>query len=122
MKRYAAVIAAALAATCVGSARAADAVPGYVSASVNHRARPPFDRERDADRKPTEVLVFSGIKPGDRIAELAPERGYYTRMLSKIVGPKGMIYLVVPSLYTPDQERREEYEQLKKGVIKGVCC
>jgi predicted methyltransferase len=75
-----------------GGASAAPAVPAYISAAVADTARPDTDKERDANRKPAETLAFAGIKPGARVVELLPGRGYYTRLLSAVVGPKGKVY------------------------------
>jgi predicted methyltransferase len=57
-------------------------------------ARPQADLDRDANRKPTQTIAFAGIKPGMKVAELAPGGGYYTRMLSAAVGPTGKVYAV----------------------------
>ena len=54
--------------------------------------RPEADRVRDSDRRPAELVAFAGVRPGDRIAELAPGGGYFTRVLSGVVGPDGRIY------------------------------
>lgn len=54
--------------------------------------RPDADKARDADRKPAEVMAFAGVKAGTKVAELAPGGGYYTRLLSAAVGPKGHVY------------------------------
>lgn len=54
--------------------------------------RPEADRVRDADRKPAEIVAFAGVRPGDKVAELAPGGGYFTRVLSGVVGPEGRIY------------------------------
>jgi predicted methyltransferase len=54
--------------------------------------RPEADRVRDADRRPAELVAFAGVGPGDRIAELAPGGGYFTRILSGAVGPDGRVY------------------------------
>ncbi|MEA3035608.1 MAG: hypothetical protein QOH04_1373 [Sphingomonadales bacterium] len=56
--------------------------------------RPDADRVRDVDRKPAEVVAFSGVRPGDKVAELAPGGGYFTRILSGVVGPAGIVYPV----------------------------
>jgi predicted methyltransferase len=56
--------------------------------------RPDADKARDADRKPAELVAFAGVRPGDRIAELAPGGGYFTRILSGAVGPRGMVYAI----------------------------
>ncbi|CAN5121846.1 class I SAM-dependent methyltransferase [soil metagenome] len=58
-------------------------------------ARPEADRSRDADRKPAELIAFSGVKKGSTIAELAPGGGYFTRILTGAVGPKGHVYAMV---------------------------
>ncbi len=72
-------------------------VPPYIAAAVADPNRPSADTERDRNRKPAEVLQFAGIKPGDKIAELLPGGGYFTRLMSKIVGSTGHIYALVPT-------------------------
>jgi len=79
-----------------GLAQAADKVPAYISAAVADSARPEEDRQRDADRKPAQTLAFAGIKPGQQVMELIPSRGYFTRLLSQAVGPKGHVYAISP--------------------------
>jgi predicted methyltransferase len=64
------------------------------SAILADPARPEADRARDSDRKPAEIAVFAGVKPGDKVAELAPGGGYFTRILSGVVGPAGRIYAI----------------------------
>jgi len=54
--------------------------------------RPEADRARDSDRRPAELVAFAGVRAGDRVAELAPGGGYFTRILSGAVGPEGRIY------------------------------
>jgi len=61
-----------------------------IAAAVADPARPEADRQRDANRKPAECLAFAGVKPGDRVAELMPGGGYFTRLFSKTVGAGGM--------------------------------
>ena len=57
-------------------------------------ARPQADIDRDGSRKPVQTIAFAGVKPGMTVAELGPGGGYYTRMLSAAVGPKGTVYAV----------------------------
>ena len=76
---------------------AADAVPQYLLAAVADKSRPAADTQRDAERKPAETMAFAGVKPGDTVVELIPGGGYFTRLLSKAVGPKGHVYAVVPA-------------------------
>lgn len=66
---------------------------GY-AAAVASPDRPAEDTARDADRKPAELMAFAGVRPGMKIAEMAPGGGYFTRLLSGAVGPKGYVYTV----------------------------
>ena len=78
-----------------GTAAQAAGVPAYITAAVNDSARPEADKEADANRKPAETLAFAGVKPGEKVVELAAGKGYYTRLLSAVVGPKGTVFVVV---------------------------
>ena len=79
------------------SVPAVPTIPAYVSAAVADSARPAADTTRDADRKPAELVAFAGLKPGDQVADLMPGGGYFTRIFSKVVGPQGHVYAVVPA-------------------------
>jgi predicted methyltransferase len=80
-----------------GSLYAKDRIPAYIAAAVADSARPDADRQRDGNRRPAETLTFAGIKPGNQVVELVPGGGYYTRLLSKVVGPRGKVYAVMPA-------------------------
>ncbi len=69
-------------------------VPAFVKAAIADPHRPKSDTDRDADRMPAVMLGFSGVKPGDTVAELIPAGGYSTRLLSAAVGPKGHVYAI----------------------------
>jgi predicted methyltransferase len=90
----------ALLALGLGNVHARDlehrALPKYIVAAVADPARPATDTSRDADRKPAKTLAFAGVKPGDHVAELIPAGGYFTRLLSAVVGPAGKVYAVAP--------------------------
>ena len=77
-------------------AHAAEGVSAAISAAVGNPARPDADKQRDADRKPAESIAFAGLKPGDKIVDLLPGGGYFTRIFSKVVGSKGHVYAVWP--------------------------
>ena len=72
------------------------ALPAYIAAAISDSARPATDTDRDANRKPGATLEFAGVKPGEQVIELVPGRGYYTRLLSAVVGPKGKVYAIAP--------------------------
>jgi len=50
------------------------------------------EEERDGGRKPAEILAFYGVEPGMAVLDLASGSGYYTVMLSDIVGADGKVY------------------------------
>ena len=53
----------------------------------------------DARRKPGPLVALAGVKPGDKVLDLIPGSGYWTRIFSKIVGPQGKVYAVWPEAY-----------------------
>ena len=74
----------------------APAIPPAIAAAVADHARPNADTERDADRKPAETLAFTGVQPGDRVADFAAGGGYFTRLFTGVVGKQGHVYSVIP--------------------------
>jgi len=83
-----------LSAPAVFAQTAPVASPPAAPAAPITAARPQTDIARDVNRKPQEVMAFAGVKPGMKIAELAPGGGYYTRLLSAAVGPPGKVYVI----------------------------
>lgn len=86
------ILGAALCALALTGAAVAANVPDYIAKAVADPSRPQTDVARDALRAPAETLAFAGVKPGMVVAEFFPSGGYYTRMLSDVVGPKGKVY------------------------------
>ena len=78
--------------------------PDY-KAAVSDPDRPASERELDAARKPDEVLAFYGVKSGDKVADLWAGRGYYTAILSQVVGASGVVYTVNPNSRDEINER-----------------
>jgi predicted methyltransferase len=70
--------------------RAAD----IYAAAVQHAGRTADDQKRDAIDHPAEVLRLAGIKPGMRVADFMAADGYYSELLSYIVGPNGHVLLI----------------------------
>ena len=85
--------------TVVVAPLSAMAAASEISSAVADASRPADDRKFDAVRKPAAVLAFAGVKPGETMAEYLPGGGYYTRMLSDIVGPKGKVYALETSTW-----------------------
>ena len=53
----------------------------------------------DARRKPGPLIALAGVKTGDKVLDLIPGNGYWTRIFSKVVGPQGRVYAVWPKAY-----------------------
>ena len=96
------------------SAQAPPSLPPYVAAALADPGRS-FQQPTDARRKPGELVAFSGLKPGDKVVDLIPGSGYFTRIFSKVVGPKGHVYALWPNEYAaeshPDPENTQKLAQ-----------
>ena len=74
-------------------------VSAALTVAVADSSRPDSDTTRDAVRKPEQTLAFSGIKPGDQVADYVADSGYFTRLFSSVVGSKGHVYAVEPTAF-----------------------
>jgi predicted methyltransferase len=81
-----------LAAAVAAPIAAAPKLANVIASAVANPARPADHREADPLRKPAQTLAFSGVRPGMTVGEFYPGGGYFTRMLSYVVGPKGHVY------------------------------
>ncbi len=70
-----------------------------IAAAVADSSRPDTDTAHDAERKPKETLVFSGVKPGDQVGDYVADSGYFTRLFSSVVGARGHVYAVEPTAF-----------------------
>jgi predicted methyltransferase len=80
----------------------ASPIPEYIAKAVADPTRPADDRKFDAGRKPAEVLVYANVHPGETVAEYLPGGGYYTHLLSDVVGPGGKIYALETTTWGKD--------------------
>jgi predicted methyltransferase len=109
---YAAALSMAL-----GTAALAADIPSYDAKAVADTTRPKADTDRDALRLPAETLAFAGVKPGMIVGELYPGGGYFTRMLSDVVGPKGHIY-GIENLQWDDGSTEKAVAALKNVTVQ----
>ncbi|MCX7514401.1 class I SAM-dependent methyltransferase [Frateuria hangzhouensis] len=110
----AAVIALALPAAhaaAVSQDAAPTAQAPYLAAAINDPARQ-ADRVDDARRKIAQVMAFAQVEPGDKVLELIPGSGYFTRVFSGVVGPKGHVYALWPDEYAA--EAKSDVANLRK--------
>ena len=80
-----------------GAARAAE--NDVYASAVAHPGRSAEDRKRDQTDRPEDVLRASGIKPGMQVADVLASDGYYSELLSYVVGPKGHVLLINNEAY-----------------------
>ena len=87
--------------------------PNY-SEILTNTNRPEAERNIDAVRKPNEVMAFYGVKRGQRVADIFAARGYYTAILSQMVGSEGIVYSANPA------PRQELHDRLKQPGMSNV--
>lgn len=76
------------------------AKPVNYAAAVADKTRAAENRALDEGRHPAEILAFSGIKPGDVVADYQAGGGYYSELIGDVVGPKGRVYAMTqPNFY-----------------------
>ena len=103
---FAASLLCAALAYATSAATAAD----RFDAAVAHDGRPAADSTRDALDHPAQILRLAGIKPGMQVADVLAGDGYYSELLSYIVGPQGHVFLINNAAYDewsdPDMGKR----------------
>ncbi|MHB1056400.1 MAG: class I SAM-dependent methyltransferase [Rhodanobacter sp.] len=77
------------------------AVTAVVQKAVDDPARA-ADKASDARRKVALVMTFAQVKPGQKVLELIPGSGYFTRVFSAVVGSQGHVYAVWPDEYAKE--------------------
>ena len=83
--------------------------------AVNDPSRPADAQSRDSYRKPLEVLRFAGVEPGTRVLEIAPGSGYYTAILSRVLGDTGSVLAVDPErLFEIFEQGREGFKAYRR--------
>jgi len=60
-------------------------------AAVSNPLRPAADRDRDAGRKPADVLEFMGIEPGMTVLDMYSGGGWYAEVIAHVVGSEGRV-------------------------------
>lgn len=94
------LLAAALSALLVAAASpglAQTAQPAAYQSAVADTLRPADEVARDPLRHPAEMLAFAQVQPGQKIADIRPGAGYFTRLFARVVGEGGHIYAFVPN-------------------------
>lgn len=78
-----------------------------VARAISAPGRPADMIAMDAGRQPARVLDFLGLKKGDRVLDMAAGSGYYTEIMARAVGPKGIVIAFEhPSFITDDKAKK----------------
>ena len=81
-------------AACAPSGEVASSAspPADYAAALADPQRPAADSDRDAARHPAELLEFAQVGRGEVVGDFIMGGGYWTRILSNLVGPQGKVY------------------------------
>jgi predicted methyltransferase len=77
--------------SCLSSAVRAASVDEIVARAIANPQRSEADRLRDARDKPAAILSFVGLRPGMKAADVISGGGYYSELMSYVVGAKGSV-------------------------------
>lgn len=93
------------------SSSAATADTAAIKAALTRADRFAGDAEEDAWRKSDEVLAFLNVKPGATVVDYFSAGGYYSELLSHLVGPQGQViaYNNAPYLSFAGKQVLERY-------------
>ena len=92
------LVSLALGVTAVFASATSHAADIY-DAAVQHAGRSADDLKRDESEHPAELLRLTGIKSGMRVADVMAGGGYYSELLSYLVGPSGHVLLLNNTAY-----------------------
>ena len=97
---------------------AATSTPNY-DAILTNMSRPEAERAIDPVRKPQEVMAFYEVKTGQRVADIFASRGYYTAILSQLVGAEGVVYAANQAARPELQERVKQPSMANVRIVDG---
>ncbi|MBL4596857.1 MAG: class I SAM-dependent methyltransferase [Robiginitomaculum sp.] len=84
-------VSSALLASATSAPSLASDQSAQIAAAIAAPDRSETQTARDEARKPADILAFSTIKPGDMVVDLGAGSGYFSRLLSGLVGDEGKV-------------------------------
>ena len=123
---------------CASPINAADSYDDAVA----HAGRSAADLKRDAVDHPAELLRLTGIKAGMHVADVLAGDGYYSELLSDLVGPKGQVLMLnnaafdnwagddrknrlagnrLPNVRVPDRRPRPHGSRRPRRSMRSCC-
>lgn len=67
-----------------------------IDEAINSNIRTVDEKNIDNTRHPKELLEFSKVEASDTVVDFLPGKGYFTKLFSILVGPKGKVIANVP--------------------------
>lgn len=120
-KHLVSVLAGVLAIGAFGASGGAFAqVPANIEKALADPSRPAADTARDAARHPGEILALAEVKPGDTVIDYIMGGGYFTRILSAAVGPKGVVYAYQPAEFIKFKAQYGEDQKTVAAALANV--
>lgn len=91
----------------------------YIQQALESPNRLEADLEKDANRHPEKVLEFFGFKPGMDVLDLFSGGGYYTTIVSSLVGKEGSVTAHNNPAYIAfvDDELKQRYAEGKPANV-----
>lgn len=89
---------------------------GGVNAEQTDPGRPAAFADLDPLRGPASLLAFAQIEEGEKVGDYIMGGGYWTRILSHVVGPDGRVYAFQP---TELIEFRPDYGKEQDAAVAG---
>jgi len=117
-----AALGVALLAACSGH----HAMPGAavsqaaIDAAVDSPDRMPGDTNRDAARKPKEMLAFFGVAPGMKVLDVFTGGGWYAELEARVTGPTGEVWAQNPPEYLKRFGDKDISARLANGRLPTV--
>ncbi len=91
---------ASLAQTPMSPAQAEARLQYLYDIAVRVPSRTIEEVDRDPQRHPVDILTFAGIAPGQKIADVRPGAGYFTRLFAQVSASEegdGQVYAFIPN-------------------------
>lgn len=118
MTRLRGLVLAIALSTAVGAlpATAQSQAAADIAGALADPQRPAADRDRDTARFPAELLTFAQIERGEKVGDYVMGGGYWTRILSNVVGPQGKVYAFQPDEFIAF---RPAYAEEQDAAVAG---
>ena len=87
-----------------------------LQAALADPRRPAADSDRDRARMPAELLAFAQVTTGEVVGDYIMGGGYWTRILSNVVGPQGKVYAFQPNEFVAF---RPAYGDEQNAAVSG---